>query len=223
MQYMRVLNLLWRNNTKLKTLNVLANAVAAMLIFTLFEAILSPSLQGDTASAPGILLMCVACAVCVCKIVADHTYTAQWVQFIRLRIIGASPIKLFVSVLLIQSRLSLIAAICGCIFGLILKSPLNLLYRNLDVCIPAANAWLVFISFVAASAALIISGVLGAGISAYRVISIPPDLGFGLGIEQKPKKQIFTISLVIFAAFLLIFLLLKHSYNGSNLMLGALL
>ncbi|WP_094722126.1 hypothetical protein [Bombiscardovia coagulans] len=222
MKYTTVIDSLWRNDKDLKFLNVVANTAAMVLVFTLFEALLTPALQGDTGSAPGVLFICLACAICVCKVVADHTFTAQWGQLMRLRIVGASPIKLLIASVLLQAKLSLLSALAGSLLGVMLTNPLEYLYRSLDICLPNMNFRILIVAFSLTVVAAVVSGVIGAGISAYRVISFPPDLTTGIKTVRKSRNHVFSFLLLLIISCLLV-LLVKRNYDSFNPFLGVVI
>lgn len=221
MRYIEVVDSLWRNTRGLKVLNVFANTVAMVLIFTLTAAIITPKLQGDTDSAPGVLFICMVCAICVSKVVADHTFTAQWGQLMRLRIVGGSPTKLVISILVVQSRMSFISGIFGSLLGVVFAQPLNLLYHNLDIKIPALSYYVLFVSLCITIAVSLIAGSIGAGISAIRIISFPPDISTGIRSGHKKKNQLISLLLLISIVVLLVFLI-KRPFDSTNPLIGVL-
>ncbi|WEV73309.1 hypothetical protein OZX74_04945 [Bifidobacterium sp. ESL0798] len=161
MGYVGMVNSLWRRKRSLQVLNAAANAAAMMLVFVLLEAMAYQSLQSDPSAPVGVAVICVVCAAAVTKIVSDHTFTSQWEQLMRLRVTGASPIRLFGAIVAYQCVLAVCAGLVGALLGIALNKPLQFLFSGFVV-IPEASIPAMAMAAIATMVLSVICSVLGA-------------------------------------------------------------
>lgn len=196
MQYFTIVNSLWRGKRELQILNVCANAAAMTLVYTLLEVLMIQKASADSSSPRGILIICMLCAMTVAKVVSDHMFTAQWTLLMRLRAIGASPVRLICAVVDIQIFLSCFSGLAGSCLGLLLKTPINIVYAGLDMSIPAFDVRVVIAAMMLTIVLSLVCGCLGAGISALRVVFVAPDVVGSKTSSAKKHNIWFTLLLL---------------------------
>lgn len=196
MGYVHMVNSLWRRKRSLQVLNVMANGAAMTLVFALLEAMAYQSLQSDPSAPVGVVVICVVCAAAVTKIVSDHAFTSQWEQLMRLRVTGASPIRLFGAIIACQSVLAVCAGLVGSWLGIMLNKPLRYIFNGFVV-IPQASMPAMAVVAIVTVVISVICSALGAGLSALTLIWAVPDPSARPVRAERKRSTTVTVVLVL--------------------------
>lgn len=220
---MKLVNALWRRNRGLQILNATATCVAMAVIFELSRSVITQS-DPDGETPVMMIAICLVCSAMVTKCICDFAYLAQWVPLQKLRLTGASPIRLLCALSGVQALLSLVSAVFGVALGLALDPVMQWLFIGMDVVLPQTSLYSVTASACLTFVVSVFCGVAGAASAGLKIILAPPDPSMTQGATKRHRSRrgwpTLALAVVIAGS---AYTLYRRPFNGSTSMFALVL